>query len=326
MKRTCLLFFVMCFLAGSVFAATIDTFRYGSGTFLDVDPWENGGPTSGNWTGTSSSDEIKFTYDDTVCTVDADSGVYVYKAAFAAGNAGTAPTLQIVDGGSLTLGEVKFGDGGATSRGKEGIGIQTGGTFTVGDLELGYKAGGIGYYTISGGTLTYSGNGRIKLGAEGADGATGNLTVVGNAASIMMKDLYVGEYGGDAGTGNLEFQIGAAGVSAVQLNDDFVIDGGGEDSVANLLLSAMAPLAAADILLVHNTGSKAVVGIFDTMNGGSAAEGTTIALGGNMYSLTYVYDADSDSALNDLALVYIPEPATMVLLGLGGLLAIRRKR
>ena len=327
MKRTRLFFILcVCLLMGGSFAATVDIFRYGSGSFVDAAPWENGGPTGGVWTSVSSSDELKFTYDDTVCTVDTAAGVYVYKAAFAAGLGGTAPTLQIVDGGSLTLGEVKFGDAGATGRGDEGIGIQTGGTFTVGDLELGYKTDGAGFYTMSGGTLTYSGNGRIKLGAEGGDGAYGKFTIIGDAASIMMKDLYVGDYGGDSGTGELEFQIGALGVSAVQLNDDCVLDAGGAGSTANLLLSTAEVLAAVDIVLVRNTGSKVVEGIFDAMNGGSAVEGTTILLGGNTYALTYAYDADSDANNNDIALVYVPEPTTLVLLGVGSLLAVRRKR
>ena len=323
MKRTCLLLLLMCLLSVGA-RATIDVWVGPTGSFTDDSKWQNGGPST--WA-TTSGDEIKMTNNDTVCTVDTAAGVYGHKLAVASGGT-NGMILEIVDGGSLTVGEAKIGDGGATGNGDLGSVIQTGGTFTVSDLEMGYKTPGVGYYTISGGTLNFSGNGRIKLGCEGNAGSTGTFTVVGTGGTIQMDELHVGYYNsaGDVGTGILEYQIAADGVSAIMLSDKCQIDGGADTSIANLLLSATAPLAAADIVLVDVTSGNATTGIFDALNGGSAAEGTMISLGGNMYSLTYAYDAELDLANNDIALVYVPEPATMLLLGLGGLLAIRKKR
>jgi hypothetical protein len=67
--------------------------------------------------------------------------------------------------------------------------------------------------------------------------------------------------------------------------------------------AAANQLPQADIVLVNITGSNTLNGTFDSMNGGSAEEGTLITLAGNTYSLTYQYAAEGTTA-NDIALVF----------------------
>jgi hypothetical protein len=79
-----------------------------------------------------------------------------------------------------------------------------------------------------------------------------------------------------------------------------------------------APPVGQDIALI---AAGTVEGIFDTVNGAAAAEGAEVALsyGGAdyLYTLTYA---------GGVGLQWVPEPATVVLLGIGGLIVARRRR
>jgi hypothetical protein len=61
------------------------------------------------------------------------------------------------------------------------------------------------------------------------------------------------------------------------------------------------------------------VGAFDNV-----AWGSMMNIGGSFYILTNTYVAGTDGLANDIALL-VPEPATIVLFGLG-LLALRRNK
>jgi hypothetical protein len=144
-----------------------------------------------------------------------------------------------------------------------------------------------------------------------------------------MGDLYVGTDGTNYGKGTLAFKVAAGGVSAIQLSGTTLYLGGGPNGtgVADLVVQALTDDAPeADILLVDNQGVGAIGGNgkFTSFNGGSALEGTQIAMGGNVYTLTYK-TTGSEGTGNDIKLLYVPEPATLALLSLG-LLTIRRKK
>lgn len=298
---------MLCTLAGGTLAGTIDVWIGPAGSFTDGSKWQNGGPVT--WTSTSTGDELKITGNGTVCTADT-AGNWIYRLTVASGPDGS--TLEIVNGGSLGMGEVRIGAAGATSAGSVGYVSHIGGTFSVKDLILGRWSSGKptaqAYYTISGGTLTYNAGaaGRLYVGAGNNGGYTeGTFTIVGNAATILMDSLYVGsENGTNYGKGILVYQIGAAGVSPITIDDAVYLDTAGASSVANLEISTTATsLPAADILLVRVTSGNALTGTFDALNGGSAAEGTEIILAGNTYELTYQYAAEA-GVNNDIALVY----------------------
>jgi hypothetical protein len=253
-------------------------------------------------------------------------------------------TLSIVDGGSL-IGPGWFRVGEKSAAGTSLIN-QTGGMLMLvaggkdpTRLVLGDSQNATpdtyGVYKISGGTLTHnmgsatSSEGAIILGDRGGNGT---FQVVGTGGTIDMGRLYVGGNVG-AGTGRgavgkMQFDLQSDGVSAVGISGTVVnLDAFGTASTSSLVVTLTGALADEEevIVLIHNTGTSMVVGTFDTANGGSAVEGATVWLGGDLYKkLTYVYAADGDAIANDVALL-VPEPATIALLGLG-LLAIRRKK
>jgi len=289
MKRLNLLLAVLgvCILAGNAYAGTIDVWTGTAGNFSDGTNWQNGGPSA--WT---NGGEIEFNTAATDATVN--DGPWDFSSTMSFEFWGGA-TMRIADGGNLKVRKLYLGTGGV------GNIIQTGGYLNVrgsDDCHIGHN-GGEGNYTISGGTFDVK---KLSL-----SGATGTLTVIGDAATIMMNRLYLGsDRSGNYGTGTLEFQIGATGVSplVIDAGGEFHFDEGGASSTVNLLLSATAA-PAADIVLINNGDNVTLVTTFDTLNGGSAAEGTQIVLGGNTYSLSYVYAAGADALANDIALVYL---------------------
>jgi hypothetical protein len=294
----------------SLNAGTLDVWKGPTGIFTDGSKWQNGGPSI--WTSTNSSDELKLTGEDTTCTVNM-TGSWVYRMSVSSGPDGS--TLEIVSPANVSIGEVRLGSSGATGVGATGYINQTGGTFSVKDLIMGRagsSATGKGYYTISGGTLTYNSGatGKMYVGC-GVGGAytEGTFTIVGNTPSIQMKALYVGGDGTNSGKGTLIYQVGSSGVSPFVISDSVSLDLGGTSSTTNLQVTTTAEsLPPADIVLVHLTGSSALVGTFDSLNDGPAAEGTQISLAGNIYSLTYLYSIESGTA-NDIALVFVGSTA-----------------
>jgi hypothetical protein len=244
-------------------------------------------------------------------------------------------TLNIVDGGDLRgFGWIRIGDATGT-KGQIGILNQSGGQILLrklkesGKLCIGDGAGIIqgSTYTISGGILTYdvadpTCAGQLMVGSR--DGQ-GSFVVVGTAPVIQMKNLYVaGETGYNSTIGTLEFRVGSNGVSSINLAGTAYLDQG-TNTVANLVVGlTAAPLTGRDIVLV-NANSR-IQGVFDSLNGGSAAEGALVSLGfGGVnynYALTYAGGSNNN---NSIALLCVPEPATVILLALGGLLSIRKK-
>jgi hypothetical protein len=352
MKKLSLFIIIVCLVAGSLQAATVGSWVAGAtGVWTDGTKWATPAGAVPSTT-VAASDEIKLTGTSTLVGSDitVDSTVSLDYACTVSASGpninGTdkigspQTTVRVTSGASFGTGTFRFGNRTTSGNGAAGVGIQTGGTLSVGDLLLGQWGGSgasvaEGYYTISGGTLQAKSalSGRLWIGGNSSTvaGATsantiGKFTVIGDAATISMKKLYVGSgTAANGATGTLEFQVGMTGVSRIKVSDatqGITLDIAGAASIANLLVSGTV-MPAGDIVLVENTSTGIVGGVFDNLNGGSAAEGATAIIGGNTYTLTYKYVASGDGLANDIALV-IPEPATMAILGLGGLLLRRR--
>ena len=305
MRRSSLVVLLACLLVNSAFAAT--DWLNQIGQWNEDYKWSNGVPIG--------DDEIRIRGDDSLCVLSSvqtwsdlsNNRTRVYEGA----------TLIITDGGELTgPGWLRVGASNA------GTIYQTGGLLKLQEgkdntrLVIGDSGGSDGHYTISGGTLTYeSGDGHLTLGDRGG---TGTFTVWGSGSTIQMNSLRVGgRDSGRAATGTLEFLIDELGVTPIQVND-VILDPAGDDSMAGLIVDLIG-IGDGDLvpeyLLVDNTGDDPVEGIFDGM-----PEGTTLTLDTTPYYLTYVGGTGNDIML-------VPEPATVVLLGLGGLIAtVRRPR
>lgn len=304
MKKTKFLLVAMC-LTSSMAIATY-RFNAGEGSWSDAAMWDKGVPPL------DTTEEIKITRANNICHVNSSIGVYTAAPQVSIANAESTPAKIIIEeNGYLSVGIFRVGPGGTTGEGTTGIAEQTGGSLYVNDFYVSRFGGSIvpkGYYTISGGMLSMNANanGRIFVGTGTGGGYTeGTFTVVGSAAVIQMDTLYVGGEGTNYGKGTLEFQVGASGVSPIQVTDVISIDAMGEQSTSILIIStAETTLADEDIVLVTNSSSASVSGRFDSLNGGSAAEGTEIILADNIYTLTYHYAA-TEGTMNDIALVYV---------------------
>jgi hypothetical protein len=302
------------------FSAYASIYPTASGNWADPCLWDKG------FVPPDTGDEIKIsTVDGITVTVNTNVGVYTTTKIDTARDC----TLEVLSGGYIGGGrEWHIGDAGMSGSGTDiGYLTQTGGTVDItasGKMFVGYKAGGDGRYTISGGSLDASGeNGRLYVGCGSTTDSIGLFKVVGAAASISVDGLYVASASSsgddDVGTGTIQFDLDGGAVSKI-LAGSVAIDAGGGGTAALVVNATVAP--AGDIVLIQNTGTSDVAGAFDTLNGSS---GPYVNLAGSWFQLVYDYDADSDSQDNDIALVSVPEPTTVLLLGLGGLL-IRRKK
>jgi hypothetical protein len=325
MERLSLIIFLVSFITNSAFANT--TFGEGvSGNWTERSLWDNGVPTE-------ALGEIRIRNDDSVCLLNTVEGA----------NYNSAQKLRIYNEGELVIadGGELLGTCWLRVGTIEGPGIinQSGGlirirkgTNSAGKLQIGDGRGSEGsVYTMTGGTLTYlDGEASLWIGYRGGSGI---FKVAGTSPVISMKELYVAGGSGDkAGTGTLAYEISSDGVSKIMLSNyvNINIDDTGKAYLdLSLIPGEVAP--STDIVLVENTGQNSIKGSgFSEVyhNGGTAngEEGCQVQLGNTCYTLTYKYDATGDSNNNDIALVYVPEPALLILLGIGGLTAAGQKK
>jgi hypothetical protein len=284
--------------------------------------------------------EVKIKNPGSIARLDTVEGDWSVKGAGTRLRIYEGATLNIVDGGELNgFGWIRIGE---VSGVNEQIGFlnQSGGKIFLRNLKekgklcigdgAGIKPGST--YTMSGGILTYdvadpTCAGQLVIGSRDGEGT---FVVVGDAPVIQMENLYIA---GDSvsagdpydfGTATLKFLVGSNGVSPINLAGTAYIDQG-TNSLANLIVGlTAAPPINENILLVN--ANSPIQGMFDSLNGSSAAEGARVSLGFSdaiyNYALTYCGGDDG----KDIMLLHAPEPATAILIALGGLLSIRKKR
>jgi len=334
---------LVCLMTMSTLAATIDQWVQSGvivGNFNDPCMWKKSVvpvPT------TTTGDELKMNCNGGEATLNTTYGTATNfnRLTVAAGGVNDVDImkLKIETGANAIFSEIRVGHGNSSDKGKWGIAEQTGGTLTVSALQLGYYGtrtapavpSAKGTYKISGGTLQAKTGttGRLQVGAGITTGSTsanneGIFTVEGSEGTISMGELYVGGYSTYVGTGTLAFRtVDDSGVSPITVSSTVTLDLGAGNSITQLDVKNAGNYRGTIILVQNTHTSNLVSGLFDTVNGVAATEGAEVTIGGGVYTLTYVYDADGDDANNDIAL--IPEPATIALLTLG-LIAIRRKK
>ncbi|MEM7454364.1 MAG: PEP-CTERM sorting domain-containing protein [Planctomycetota bacterium] len=260
------------------------------------------------------------------------------------GSGNSSGTFNISDNSVLSLNGDLASQAGAfvvgANDGNNGVVNQTGGSVTYNAwMTVGESSGATGIYNISAGSLNQnsdwltigegggangslnvSGTADINLNANGfrvgrfGDG-TGSINIDGSTATIDTTGLHLGvdEAFNVSGTANLNYVADALGVSAINATDVFLNDGtvSGGSSLGVDLSSYTA--GASEIVLVNVDGS--VTGTFVGL-----AEGAVVA--GTGYRITY---AGGDG--NDISLLAVPEPGSMIVLTVGlGVAAFRRRR
>jgi hypothetical protein len=315
MKRLSFVVLLLGLMASGAFAVTNDFLNTsGDGLWMTGANWSGGFPVDTGLT----ADYVKV-QTTMVCTLNGPAGNFGFNKVTVAG---TTARLDIT-GGSIGIGN-EFQDSDAA---KTGSVVQTGGSVTTfqgstaGKLEVGYKLNGVGSWTISGGSIGFSGTtnvGQIIVGGAGAAGSVGTFTVKGMLPTINTDRFLVGTKdatGAYPGTGTTAFELINGGVSPINAMSAVIIDPiNAAASIANLVVTLTSGTAPNPILLIRNASANPVTGVFDTV--------TLNNLPG--YTLVYNYNWDGGAIGNDIVL--IPEPATIALLGLGSLIAVRRRK
>jgi len=289
MKKLILVLMVMCLVG----VASADIRYHGSG------PWEwlEGVGQDNGWQSAvapGTLDTIQVNWGGNTVTLDYATSVKMAKI-----GTNEAGTVHVLDGGSLTLtsGSLVGTVGGTEDTGT--LTIDDGGTVQVNSwLKVGDKATGV---VNVAGTLGMTGH--LWMGCSTTDAMVGTLNVLdGGEVNI----------GGNSGLGTVNAVDPAAGSATMTIN------AGGQVNMHHW----------------NDTGTIQAGSLIDIIGSG------VLTVGGNRVDAAYAYEAlgklvcdggagsiiaTYDGGADLTTITNIPEPATMILLGLGGLL-IRRKK
>ena len=232
-------------------------------------------------------------------------------------------TLTIQGGAASILGDVSGGVGGSNIL---NFNIGTGNTFSYNgsfsnfsDVELNSGK------TALNGANTYTGTTNVNSGAIlGGDGS-----IAGQVDVKAGGTLAAGNSVGTLSTGNLLLE--AASIFSVELDptnahghgiaDLINVTGSASINLSDLVLLLLsAPTLGQTFDILSNDGSDAIIGNF--------AQGNSVyaSFGGLTYrfGIDYASGTGNDIQLTELSTV--PEPTTGILLGLGGLALLRKRR
>jgi len=249
-------------------------------------------------------------------------------------NTGTARTLTLSgnNASSATYAGVISGTGGNLI--KNGSGTQT---LTGNNTYTGSTTVSLGTLIVNGTTASSAftvGNGG-KLGGSGTVGTltiqSGGTLAPGNSPGIINTGAFSLNNGASLAmefTGSTASPV--AGTNYDQVNVAGTVTLGG---ALDLTLTSYIQVQNGVFFLIKNDSNDAVTGVFSNANFGTS---TAFTLAGQQWQINYNADfatttsANFTSSLgNDVALLAVPEPSTVALLGLGlgvGLWNLRRKR
>jgi len=223
----------------------------------------------------------------------------------------TGGTLNIYGGGASPSHSIALGDEGAT-----GYFTQSGGTCSVtGSILVGSKAGGVGTMTLSGAAQTSAT--KLEVGYSNADTGTLGTLILKGSRTGSGTDMSVSEVfrlGSDTSpnASTLKAVIDATAVST-------------PSAMRKIVVTTNAYFYAGSLLDVgFDSGVTPTAGTWTLLTCGTLTDnGLAFAPGVD----TSKWSFSADTVAKTLTVTYVPEPATMSLLALGGLgLLLKRKR
>ena len=183
-------------------------------------------------------------------------------------NVSSGATVFNQTSGTLSLGTLNFGGGGASRNPTYNM---NGGQLDI-TSQFNWANGSNARFNQSAGTVNYSGS-SFNVGVAG--GARGYITMTGgtfNANSVAQINL------GNAGSGNGQAYVDLSGSSVLNATSSIFVIGQygaatGTNSFATVTLSGSSELNTSTVVLGGNNASSAVYGVIN-LNGGTIAAGS----------------------------------------------------
>ncbi len=258
-----------------------------------------------------------------------------------------------MQGSSITINRIEIGGDYWTSLGADGYLTMSGGTFTtsasteigqgntgslaisggtytigswltIGDLGDKSGLGGTGILTMTGGELTAD---RVYVGQDSL--STGTVNLSNNADFSVDTYIYVGDADGSSGTITIrDFATLEANNISIRENGtvNFILNAGSSDS-----MMSFTSLTASDNFLIGTIDvsfdGTIVPGTYGLMDFAADMTGTDISALLSTSSAAQGWNLNLESSSNGSVLqaVYVPEPATLILLSIGGI-ALRKRQ